>query len=151
MDHTGWHVLTRTDTPVESHSNRALIQRYCDAFERGDIAALDDLVDPDVVDNNAYEGQPRGIEGYRAFFRLWHEAFPDLKLTLDLTISESDLIAYRWTASGTHLGVYQGYPPTGRAVRFSAISINRIRDGRIVEEWIELDGLGLLRQIGAIE
>ncbi len=135
---------------MNNDDHRALIQRYCDAFEQGDVAALDELLDPNVVDNNAYEGQQAGIEGYREFFRLWKSAFPDLKVSLDMTISQGDLVAYRWTGTGTHLSHYHEHPPSGRPVRFSAIAISRIRDGRIVEDWTELDNLGLLKQLGAL-
>jgi steroid delta-isomerase-like uncharacterized protein len=131
--------------------HHALVQRYCDAFERGDVAALDDLIDPNVVDNNAYESQQAGIEGYREFFRLWKAAFPDLKVKLEMTVSQGDLVAYRWIGSGTHLGHYHEHPPSGRSVRFSAIAISRIRDGRIVDDWTELDNLGLLKQLGVID
>ena len=127
--------------------HREIVRRYCEAFERGDIDALDGLVHPEVVDHGAYEDQQAGIEGYRQFFRLWKDAFPDLRLDLELTICEGDLVAYRWHGAGTHLGPFHNHPPTGRRVRFSAISINRIRDGLIVEEWVEVDNLGLLRQI----
>jgi len=135
---------------ASGHDHRDLIQRYCDCFARGDLDALDELVAPDVIDHGAYPDQPAGIEGYREFFTLWKTAFPDLKLELELTISQDDLVAYRWVGTGTHLGPYHGYQPTGRPVRFTAISISRIRDGKIAEEWIELDQLGLLRQIGAV-
>ena len=135
---------------INASDHLSLIQRYCDAFERGDVDRLDELVHPDVIDHNAFDEQSSGIDGYREFFKVWNIAFPDLRMSLDLTVSEDDLIAYRWTASGTHRGPYHGHPPTGRSVRFSAIAVNRIRDGLIAEEWIEIDNLGLLRQIGAV-
>jgi len=135
---------------VPATDHRAIIQRYCDIFEQGDLDAIDEIVAPAVIDHGAYKGQQAGIEGYREFFKLWKTAFPDLKLELEMTISQGDLVAYRWTGTGTHLGPYHEHPPSGRPVRFTAISISRIRDGKIVEDWIELDNLSLLRQIGAL-
>jgi steroid delta-isomerase-like uncharacterized protein len=135
------------DPAMTSDGHIQLIHRYCAAFAQGNVGALEELIHPEVVDHSAYEGQPVGIEGYRHFFRLWKRAIPDLKLELELTLSEGDLIAYRWHATGTHLGPYLDHPPSGNAVRFSAISINRVRDGLIVEEWVEIDQLGLLQQI----
>lgn len=134
-----------------SNNHRDLIQRYCDAFERGEVDALESIVHPDVVDHSAYEAQQPGIEGYRQFFRLWNDAFPDLKFNIEMTVQQDDVVAYRWTASGTHLGQYHEHPPTGRTFQVSGISINRIKGGRIIEEWVEIDHLGLLQQLGLVE
>jgi predicted ester cyclase len=41
-------------------------------------------------------------------------------------------------------------PPTGKQVTSSAIAICRIADGKIVEEWSQVDLLGMLQQLGVI-
>ena len=43
-----------------------------------------------------------------------------------------------------------GLPPTGRPIAVQAISVFRIADGRIAEEWTVWDALGLLQQVGAV-
>lgn len=131
--------------------NKALIRRYCELFAVGDIDALPEIVAPDVIDHDAYEGQQSGIEGYRQFFLLWKNAFPDLQLEIDFMVAEGDLVAYRWIARGTHLGRYHEIEPTGRPVTVSNISVSRVRDGRVCEDWIEFDEAGLLRQLGALD
>ena len=47
-------------------------------------------------------------------------------------------------------GELMGLKPTGKRISVSGISIIRLKDGSAVEEWIEEDGLGLMRQFGAI-
>lgn len=126
---------------------KEVIERYCVAFTNGDLAALDDLVAPDVIDHSAYDGQPEGIAGYREFSQLWKTAFPDLEITLHDTIEEGDRVAYRFTLSGTHRGTFHGIEPTGRRITLDAMSIARIVGGRIVEEWFMTDGAKLLDQI----
>jgi predicted ester cyclase len=54
------------------------------------------------------------------------------------------------TPRGTHQGVFQGIPPTGRPVTLTGISIWRVNGGTIVESWHELDTLGLIQQLGVI-
>jgi predicted ester cyclase len=78
------------------------------------------------------------------------EPFPDLEKTVDDLVGEGDKVVARWTTWGTHTGSFQGIPPTGRRVSLTGITIFRLEEGRIVEEWSESDTLGLLQQIGAI-
>jgi steroid delta-isomerase-like uncharacterized protein len=131
--------------------NRDLICRYFAAWndpnvERA-IASLDDIIHPAFVDHAAYEGQALGIEGVREFWRKWRAAFPDFTVEVHDTIAEGDRVVTRWSMVGTHLGEYDGIPPTGKRVGHSAISIDRIQNGLITDEWIEFDLYGLLQQL----
>ena len=132
-------------------SNREIVQHYFEAWANPDveqaITMLDDLVHPDFTDHAAYDGQPHGIEGVRDFWRKWRSAFPDFTVTVHDTIAEDDRVVTRWSMEGTHLGEYDGYRPTGVRIGHSAISIDRVRDGLITEEWIEFDLHGLLQQL----
>ncbi len=56
----------------------------------------------------------------------------------------------RWTAEGTHLGEFQGIPPTGKHGTFTGIDIDRVVDGKVVECWTNTDDLGLMQQLGVI-
>ncbi|HMK96980.1 MAG TPA: ester cyclase [Acidimicrobiales bacterium] len=55
-----------------------------------------------------------------------------------------------WTLRGRHLGDLMGIPPSGKRVTWSGITLYRIQDGKVVDEGGEEDGLGMLRQVGAI-
>jgi len=74
---------------------------------------------------------------------------PDLKFTVDDTISEKDKLVVAWTITGTHRGEFLGVPPTNKRVSFSGITINQIENGKILESTVIWDGLGLLKQFGA--
>lgn len=76
-------------------------------------------------------------------------AFPDLTFQVDLLISEGDLVAARWTASGTHLGGWGGVRPSGKAVTFHGVNFFRLREGKVIEIWNHRDDLGLMEQTGA--
>ena len=43
-----------------------------------------------------------------------------------------------------------GIAPTGNQVRVDGMTISRIEDGKIVEEWDIYDALGMMQQLGAI-
>jgi steroid delta-isomerase-like uncharacterized protein len=77
-------------------------------------------------------------------------AFPDIKRPVEDLVAAGDKVVARWTSFGTHSGEFMGVPATGRFLRTSGITIFRLEDGKIVEEWSESDMLGMLQQVGAI-
>lgn len=85
----------------------------------------------------------RVIEAFR-------NAFPDLVVTLEDQTAEGDKVVSRYTGRGTRRGEFLGIAPTGREVELSGVTIFRLRGGNIVEGWDFYDGLGLLRQLGAM-
>ena len=90
------------------------------------------------------------MEAWEQFTATFVEAFPDLRLTVEDIFSGEDMVAARVALRGTHRGEFQGIPPTGKEVAFSSIEIDHMVDGKVAEHWVELDQLGLMRQLGAI-
>ena len=131
-------------------ANVEVVRRYFAAWNTCDLDALDDLIADDYIDHAAHAGEAAGRAGVKAFFVTWRTAFPDFSSAIEDQVAEGDTVVTRWTLHGTHQGDYHGISPTGRPVTMPAISIARIADGKVVEEWYIGDELGLLRQIGAI-
>ncbi len=123
---------------------------YFDAANAGDLDALDELLAPDVIDHSAYAGQETGQEGFKEFLAMWRTVFPDLAYTIEDEIAEGDRVVVRWTGRGTHCGNWHQIAPTGKQVTMSGIQINRLADGKIVEDWTSFDELGLLRQLRVV-
>lgn len=134
-----------------SEENKAIIQSAVEAFNQGDIEAVDRLFAPDYVDHDPSRASlPSGPESVRQAWSMLRAAFPDFRVTVDDMIAEGDRVAVRGVASGTHRGELMGIPPTGKRVRVALIDINHIENGRLVERWGETDMLGMMRQLGAI-
>jgi steroid delta-isomerase-like uncharacterized protein len=121
------------------------------AISGGDVEAYEDLCDPDIVFTSPYSPQPlRGLEAFRNTFLAMKEAFGDFRIDEHAAIAEGDLVATRWTASGTHTGPsFAGLPPaTGRRFEITGMSFYRVRDGRITEGWVNDDTLSMATQLG---
>ncbi len=80
---------------------------------------------------------------------LW-QAFPDLHYTIEDMLAEGEQVAMRVTITGTNTGPFQGRPPTGKVARWAATSFTRHANGKIVEQWLTIDMLPLLQQLGVI-
>lgn len=112
---------------------------------------LEQFVHPDL---RVHPGTPgtapdsEGVEELRAAFERFHTTFPDLHISAEEMIAEGDLVAARWTATGTHSGDLAGIEATGASVRWSGTDVYRLTDGRIVEWWRNDDFVGLLHQVG---
>jgi steroid delta-isomerase-like uncharacterized protein len=78
------------------------------------------------------------------------KAFPDLKMTVDMMVAEGDLVSVLWTFRGTHTAAgYGGLPPTGANISFRGITVWRMADGRIHDEWTAFNELTVYRQIAS--
>ncbi len=77
-------------------------------------------------------------------------AFPDLKSDEEDLISDGDKIVVRSTFRGTHKGEFMGVAASGREVTFTGTFIDRLTGGKIDEQWVVFDALGLMQQIGGV-
>jgi steroid delta-isomerase-like uncharacterized protein len=136
-----------------SEENKALARR---SWEVGTEESLDTLEEAlaQVYAGNCILHEPDedivGIEGLTQYVSMMRSAFPDLRITLEDDMAEGDKVVSRWIAQGTHQGELMGAAPTGNQVTITGITIHRIEDGKIVEEWENWDALGLMQQIGAV-
>lgn len=128
--------------------NKAVVSRSFEQLSTV-VESHDDLYGDDWVGH--FPGMPPlDAEGHKMYSKVMELAFPDLDRRVEDLVAEGDKVVARWSARGTHLGDFNGLPPTGKVATSSGITIFRIAGGRIVEEWAESDMLGLLQQVGAI-
>jgi steroid delta-isomerase-like uncharacterized protein len=123
---------------------------YEEVLNKGDLDRIPDLCTEDVVDHESPPEFPDGIEGVRAFVRMFREAFPDLQVTVEDELAEGDRAAARSRWTGTHEGEFMGVPPSGKRFEIEAIDMIRIVDGKCAEHWGVTDNMALMQQIGAV-
>ena len=115
-----------------------------------DMAALQEVIDPDVINHDTMPGAPGGFEGVRQTIGMLGSAFSDQRYEVHHLIGEGDTVVIHATMHGRHTGEFLGIPPTGREVTLRSIHIVRYRDGREIETWALQDRLGLMQQLGVI-
>jgi len=128
-----------------AEENKALVRRFLEAQDKGDLETLDELLAPDFIDHNLHPfgHQGPGREGYMQQVAEDHAIFSDFRYLIEDQVASEDKVVSRVTARGIHdRGEYMGISPTGREAVFTGIVIHRIVGGTIVEEWSEGSTLG---------
>jgi steroid delta-isomerase-like uncharacterized protein len=130
--------------------NKALVRRfYEEVWDRGNVEFAQEVFAEDYLRHDLRPSAAApGPHGHRQIAAAFRAAFPDLRWHVDLLLAEGDLVAGRWTASGTSTGPWAGMAATGKHATFSGVNIFRIRDGKVVEIWNHRDDLGLAQQLG---
>ncbi|MEX2599044.1 MAG: ester cyclase [Dehalococcoidia bacterium] len=135
-----------------SEENKQLMRRwYEEVLGAGNLDAADRFLAADYVEHDPFPpGLPSGLEGFKAFFRSYLDAFPDARVEVEGQLAEGDMVVSRLTVRGTHKGDLMDIPASGNAVSIRSMDWVRIANGKIVEHWGVDDQLGLMQQIGAI-
>ena len=135
---------------MSAEHNKALVRRFYEEIDKGNIDVIDELVAEDYVDHNPPPFPlPPGREGVKAAFRLFSEAAPGRHVVED-QIAEGDKVVTRLTAYGRHEGDLPGIPRTGNDMEMTATVIHRIADGKLAEKWSDKDVLRMLQQLEVI-
>ena len=132
-----------------TEKNKDFIQAFNEDFwNKHNIAAFEKYHTTDFISHYP-EGDMNG-EQFKGLCQAYFSAFPDLHVTVDDLIAEGDKVVKVWTAHSTHKGELMGIPPTGKAIVVKGMEVFRIADGKIAENWISQDNLGMMQQLGVI-
>jgi steroid delta-isomerase-like uncharacterized protein len=130
--------------------NKALIRRFYEEIDAGNIDAMDELVAPDYMNHDPpFPGLAPGREGLKQVFKMFWEGTPGTH-TVEDQIAEEDKVVTRLRARGRFERELAGIPPTGNEMDVTAIAVHRIAGGKIVEHWSEVDSAALMSQLGLI-
>ena len=134
-------------TTAEQH--KAHIRRYFqEIIRKGNLEAIPDFVAPDIVFWGPYMSQPiHGLQGFKELIAMLQAAFADLQITEEEMVVEGDIVATRWTISGTHRGEFMGTGPSGEPFRFTGTAFYRIRNGKIIEVWSVNNSIETIREL----
>lgn len=137
-------------------SNKAVVERYFrEVIDRQDFGLMAELMAPDVVLHRpAYE--VHGVEAAVLRWRAISKDFTSFSTELLDMVAEEDMVTARVfhrTRMRPHTFRSRGVAVTLREeqeVSWGAMVQHRIRNGKIAEEWVMRDELGILTQMGHI-
>ena len=133
--------------PSASSPLRAL---FGQAFNQGNLAMVDELVSVDSSTHIPGWGMPANRLGLKQMITTLRSGFPNLHCTVEDQIVGGDKFAALLLMRGTHMGSFYGSQPTGRLVEVQGFFFARIANEKIIEEWIMVDLMGILQQLGII-
>ena len=135
---------------MSAEENKAVVRRFFDELNRGNVSALDDLLDDQYTGHFTGVPVPMNRQGLNQFVDLSAGPFPDFSHQIEDLLADDDKVVARVAYSGTHRREFMGQPATGKQVRFSGINIFWLKGGKVVEQWSQSDQLSMLQQMGAI-
>ena len=131
--------------------NKAVVRRFFEELLSTDnFAIADEILSAGFRFYFAGSPEPLDLEHYKEFLRARRAAFPDRRFLVEDMIAEGDKVSARFTMHGTHKGELRGIAPTGTEVRMTGIDMIRLADGKMVEDRVEVDQLGMMQQLGVI-
>lgn len=136
---------------MSTETNKATVRRMNEqvwAKQRVDL--VEEFYTEDTVFHTASFPSLSGLEAMRKYAEYVLNAYPDLQATLEDEIAEGDKVVVRWTKRCTHQGELAGIPPTGKQVTTTGITIYRLVNGKIAEQWLWNDNLSEFQQLGVV-
>ncbi|MFC9871229.1 ester cyclase [Nocardia salmonicida] len=135
-----------------SEQNKATSKRIFDAWNARDLDVFDELMSADAINHDPQNpfAEVHGPDGLKRLVQMYLAAFSDQRFLVNEQIAEGDFVTTRWTGTGTNDGEMMGMPATGKSAVVQGITINRFRDGKIVESWASWDTLGMMQQLGVV-
>ena len=129
--------------------NIETIARFEPAFRAADLATIDELCDPGLVDHNPAPGHEPTLDGFKQKVAFFKALFPDLEEDLQDIIASGDTVATRWVVTGSLQQEFMGIPASGQTIRVEGMNFYRLKDGRVTDVWAQFDGAAMMQQLGA--
>jgi SnoaL-like polyketide cyclase len=136
--------------PTTTEEQNAAIARrwHEDVMNNHDLSVLDEILAPTT------DFDPAGFtedSGPQQVLGALLTGFPDVHQTVEMVITQDDLVAIRYSATGTHTGEFQGFAPTGQTITWTGMNFYQIECGRIADVWSEVDAQSRSEQLAAAE
>src|SRR5438552_10753268 len=129
--------------------NKAIARRaFEEILSHGRFELAERLYAKDFVNHGIHRDAT--LEEDQAALKGWHQAFSDISIVPEKLIAEGDLVTIYWIARGTNTGTGNRLPATGKKAELAGITIWRIVDGKLKEEWSAFDQLSMMQQLGLL-
>ena len=137
---------------MSTEKNKRIVRRfYEEVVNTGNVNELAKFISPDYAEVYRNKRHIVGLDGAKRHVLGVRQTYPDLRLTVEQQIAEGEWVVTRVTTRGTHRGVWLGMTPTEKEVEMTAVNLDRVVDGHIVEHGGAANLLEPLLEIGAIK
>lgn len=127
--------------------NKLIAKRvFSEVLSDGQFDRASEFYAPNFINHGLHSDL--GLQEDQAAAKGWKQAFPDLVIRPEKLIAEGDLVTVYWIARGTNTGNGNGLDATGKSLATTGITIWRIKNGKIMDEWSAFDQLSILEQLG---
>lgn len=133
-----------------TEQSKALVLQFYKSFDDRKMEQALDFLAPNFVAHPAGMPKPLDKDEFKKFGMSFYSAFSQGQHIFDEIVVSGDRVVTCGTFTATHLGEFQGLPPTGQHISLSIMHIDRVESGKIVEHWGQGDALGLMQQLGLV-
>lgn len=137
-------------------SNKQIVKNFVELlWNQRNLELADSIFATDCHTHQLRSGAPvtsvpRGPQAIKTHVSEWLSGFPDLHVTIEQMVAEGDRVLSQLAMDGSHTGPWLGIPPTGKRLNIRMMTIHRIQGGKIIEDWVLVESLGLFQQLGAV-
>lgn len=133
----------------ESKIKEGITVVYENIFSTGNFSEVDKYISADIIDNTPDEGQGPGLEGLKEAFKMFREAFPDLKFRIIEIIVSGNKAAIHSNITGTNTGMFMRMPATNKKIDYNQVDIVYFnKENKAIERWGYFDIMKMMNQLG---
>jgi steroid delta-isomerase-like uncharacterized protein len=135
---------------MSAEEQSAIVNHWIGAWNQHDLVSARELLTQDYIRHDANLPEVSGRQNALDFVSGVWSSFPDIHLDIQQSIVQDQNVAVRLAVRGTHQGAFMGVPATGRQVAVEVIETYRLTEGKIAEQWVILNVMGLMQQLGVV-
>jgi len=135
---------------MATQNQKLIEQLFNDVMNGRKLTLIDQIIDPAFVNHGIPDAKP-GPSGFKQVIEQFLQGFPDMKIFPEHIVSDGDLVATRGYWTGTNSGSFMGMPSSGKKVRVDYVDFWKIKNGKCVENWVQMDMMALMQQVGAMQ
>jgi predicted ester cyclase len=144
------------EVTMSTESNKGIVRRYFEeVVDKRKLDILNEIATTDCIIHRPEASEPiRGLEAFKHALERILQVYSQFTTTIHDLIAEDDRVACRLSHRAVNRGEWTSrigrHAVAGKTVSWPAIAIFRIRDGKIAEEWVNRDELGMLIDLGIV-
>ncbi len=137
------------DATVVGQASKTVMINNAEIYNTGNIQLVDAVISPRYLGHFSSLKEPViGRKGFTDWVQLNRTVFSDFRVDINEIIAENNMVCLKWTVTGTHTGELENLEPSGKWIRVEGLTLAKIEEGKIVEEWVTWDVLDFYRQLG---